>query len=90
MHDLQAAGYALSNRLREYTIFDSNVAVDAGWIDAPPGVGDAEGVTMTTCVARPSEPSRTDVIDAARHLLHGVLRRWSRRARRCIWCCAAG
>jgi hypothetical protein len=34
---LQEAGYALSNKLREYTIFDSNAAVDAGWIDAPPG-----------------------------------------------------
>lgn len=34
---LQQAGYALSNRLREYSIFDSNAAVDAGWIDAPAG-----------------------------------------------------
>jgi hypothetical protein len=33
--DLLAAGFVLTNRLREYTIFDSNVAVDAGWIDAP-------------------------------------------------------
>jgi hypothetical protein len=31
--DLAAQGYALSNRLREYTVYDSNVAVDAGWID---------------------------------------------------------
>jgi hypothetical protein len=43
MEELQSAGYALSNRLREYTIFDSNVAVDAGWIDSPPGVGRAGG-----------------------------------------------
>jgi hypothetical protein len=40
---LQEAGYTLSNRLREYTIYDSNVAVDAGWIDAPPGAGAAGG-----------------------------------------------
>lgn len=33
--DLLAAGYTLSNRLREYTIFDSNIAIDAGWIDEP-------------------------------------------------------
>jgi hypothetical protein len=38
--DLEAAGYPLSNRLREYTIYDSNIRVDAGWIDAPTGVGD--------------------------------------------------
>jgi hypothetical protein len=43
MEDLQSAGYALSNRLREYTVYDSNIAVDAGWIDAPPGVGNAGG-----------------------------------------------
>jgi len=42
MAELQSAGYALSNRLREYTIYDSNIAVDAGWID-PPGVGNAGG-----------------------------------------------
>jgi hypothetical protein len=40
---LQAEGYTLSNRLREYTIYDSNVAVDAGWIDPPPGAGAAGG-----------------------------------------------
>jgi hypothetical protein len=33
--DLIAAGFVFTNRLREYTIFDSNVAVDAGWIDVP-------------------------------------------------------
>lgn len=33
--DLSAAGYSLSNKLREYTLYDSNVAVDAGWIDGP-------------------------------------------------------
>jgi hypothetical protein len=43
IQDLQAGGYTLSNRLREYTIYDSNIAVDAGWIDAPPGVGAAGG-----------------------------------------------
>ena len=29
--DLDAAGHAVTNRLREYTIYDSNAAVDAGW-----------------------------------------------------------
>ena len=33
--DLEAAGHAVTNRLREYTIYDSNAAVDAGWLDAP-------------------------------------------------------
>jgi hypothetical protein len=32
---LEAAGYTLGNRLREYSIFDSNARVDAGWIDPP-------------------------------------------------------
>jgi hypothetical protein len=41
--DLESAGFALSNRLREYTLFDSNITIDAGWIDAPPGVGAAGG-----------------------------------------------
>ena len=40
---LSADGYALSNKLREYTLYDSNVAVDAGWIDAPAGTGNAGG-----------------------------------------------
>jgi hypothetical protein len=40
---LSAAGHLLSNKLREYTLYDSNVAVDAGWIEAPPGVGNAGG-----------------------------------------------
>jgi hypothetical protein len=43
LSDLQAVGHALSNRLREYTIYDSNITIDAGWIDAPPGVGNAGG-----------------------------------------------
>jgi hypothetical protein len=43
LQDLQASGYTLSNRLREYTIYDSNITIDAGWIDAPPGVGNAGG-----------------------------------------------
>jgi hypothetical protein len=30
--DLLAAGYALGNRLREYTLYDSAVRLDAGWI----------------------------------------------------------
>lgn len=34
---LEAAGHTLGNRLREYSIFDSNAAVDAGWIDPPEG-----------------------------------------------------
>ena len=33
--DLDAAGHAVTNRLREYTIYDSNAAVDAGWAEAP-------------------------------------------------------
>lgn len=33
--DLDAAGYPSTNRLREYTLFDSNTQVDAGWLDAP-------------------------------------------------------
>jgi len=33
--DLERAGYSLSNRLREYTIYDSNQDIDAGWIDPP-------------------------------------------------------
>ena len=33
--DLDAAGHAVTNRLREYTIYDSNAAVDAGWADVP-------------------------------------------------------
>jgi len=33
--DLRAAGYALGNGLREYTLYDSAVSLDAGWIDAP-------------------------------------------------------
>jgi hypothetical protein len=40
---LTGAGYTLSNKLREYTIYDSNAAADAGWIDAPADVGRAEG-----------------------------------------------
>jgi hypothetical protein len=43
VQQLRQRGYALSNTLREYTIYDSNIAVDAGWIDAPPGVGAAGG-----------------------------------------------
>ncbi len=35
---LRADGHGLSNKLREYALYDSNVAVDAGWIDAPAGV----------------------------------------------------
>jgi hypothetical protein len=34
-HDLAAAGYAIVNRQREYTIFDSAEHLDAGWIDSP-------------------------------------------------------
>jgi hypothetical protein len=33
--DLDNAGHVVTNRLREYTIYDSNRAVDAGWLDAP-------------------------------------------------------
>jgi hypothetical protein len=34
---LEEAGHALGTRLREYSIFDSNARVDAGWIDPPDG-----------------------------------------------------
>jgi hypothetical protein len=33
--ELNAAGYALSNSLREYSLFDSNLALDAGWLPDP-------------------------------------------------------
>jgi hypothetical protein len=32
VNDLLAAGYTLGNRLREYTLYDSAVRLDAGWI----------------------------------------------------------
>ncbi|MFO0846460.1 MAG: hypothetical protein U0797_29505 [Gemmataceae bacterium] len=41
--ELTALGYPLSNRLKEYAIYDSNAAVDAGWIDPPAGAGNAGG-----------------------------------------------
>lgn len=41
--DLAGRGHPLTNRLREYTLYDSNVHVDAGWIDPPAGVGNAGG-----------------------------------------------
>jgi hypothetical protein len=37
--ELRAAGYALGNGLREFTLYDSAVSLDAGWIDAPAGAG---------------------------------------------------
>jgi hypothetical protein len=43
LNDLVSMGYSLSNKLREYTLYDSNITIDAGWIDAPPGVGSAGG-----------------------------------------------
>jgi hypothetical protein len=39
LRELAGDGYRLSNKLREYTLFDSNVALDAGWIDAPRRAG---------------------------------------------------
>lgn len=30
---VERAGYAVRNRIREYTVFDTNVALDRGWID---------------------------------------------------------
>jgi hypothetical protein len=41
--ELERLGHPLLNKLREYTIYDSNIAVDAGWIDPPAGVGNAGG-----------------------------------------------
>lgn len=38
--DLAAAGVAVLNTVREYTLFDSAVELDAGWLD-PPGGGAA-------------------------------------------------
>ncbi len=32
--EIEAAGYAVRNRIREYTVFDTNVALDRGWLDA--------------------------------------------------------
>lgn len=32
---LGEAGYAVVNRQREYSVFDSHVGLDAGWLDAP-------------------------------------------------------
>lgn len=40
--ELRNAGYPLGNLLREYTIYDSAVRLDAGWIDTP---GAGEGRT---------------------------------------------
>lgn len=33
--ELSRLGYRLSNKLEEYTMYDSNRAIDAGWIDPP-------------------------------------------------------
>jgi hypothetical protein len=41
--ELAALGCPMSNKLREYTVYDSNAAVDAGWIDPPAGLGNAGG-----------------------------------------------
>lgn len=30
---VERAGYAVRNRIREYTVFDTNVALDRGWIE---------------------------------------------------------
>ncbi len=30
---LDAAGFRTSTRLREYTVYDSNIGVDAGWMN---------------------------------------------------------
>lgn len=35
---LTDAGFAVVNRQREYSLFDSHVGLDAGWLDAPPAV----------------------------------------------------
>ena len=43
LRELETGGYSLSNRLREYTLYDSNSSVDSGWSDPPPGVGNAGG-----------------------------------------------
>lgn len=35
--DLVAAGYEIRNTVREYSLFDSAVGLDAGWLDPPAG-----------------------------------------------------
>jgi hypothetical protein len=35
--DLQAAGFTIAHRQREYTLFDSAERLDAGWLDPPSG-----------------------------------------------------
>jgi hypothetical protein len=37
--DLSSAGFAVGGRLREYSLYDSAVGLDAGWIDAPAASG---------------------------------------------------
>jgi hypothetical protein len=32
--DLDAGGHVMRNRIREYTVFDTNVGLDRGWLDA--------------------------------------------------------
>lgn len=36
--DLSTNGFAVVNTQREYSLFDSQVGLDAGWLDAPPAV----------------------------------------------------
>lgn len=33
--ELSASGFAIESRIREYAVYDSNVRLDRGWIDAP-------------------------------------------------------
>jgi hypothetical protein len=34
LHELRAENYKMGNSLREYAIYDSNIGLDSGWIDA--------------------------------------------------------
>lgn len=36
--DLSAAGFEIANTQKEYSLFDSHVGLDAGWLDPPPAV----------------------------------------------------
>ncbi len=42
-NSLAAAGYVAAKVEQEYVVWDSHLADDAGWLDAPPPAGDSEG-----------------------------------------------
>ena len=77
--DLDDAGYAVTNRLREYTIFDSNNRVDAGWLDTPTGDRAANEFGKQLAALEAASPHPKAI--RYQYLLHGVLRRWALSAR---------